>query len=482
MVLRLSRLPHALVGLGRVACGAAVALAGLAAPALAADKPAKPPPPKAYEILRYREDTSALRGKPACERCDWGDRLKALPVGPCAWLDLGGQVRLRYEDFENFGFRADNPADDGWLLSRVRLHANLVVGSHLRFFAEGLYARQDDRLLGRRPIDENYGDLLNLFVDLTGRLGCNDVGLRVGRQELLFDKQRLVGPLDWGNTRRTFDGASAWLKAKTWRLDGFYTRPVVVDVDDLDEMDDAVDFAGLHYTNTACKGTTWALYAYTLRRDAATFQGVTAEEERFTVGGAANGPIDGTSLDYDVEAAYQAGTFGAGDIAAWFATAELGYKPCRVCWEPRVAVGLDYASGDDDGAGGDLGTFNQLFPTGHLWFGWVDLVGRQNVVAGRLTVTAKPTKTLTLRADLHVMARAETTDAAYTAAGAVLRAAGATTEKAIGTEVDVMAKWQASRHVDVEAGWGHLFPGAFIEATGASEDVDFLWLGAALTF
>ncbi len=456
----------------------AAALHAAEAPA----KPAKPPAPKPYEILRFREDYAALRCKPVGQRCDWGDRLKALPLGPCLWLDVGGQVRLRYEHFENFAFRADDPADDGWLLARVRAHANLVWGDHVRLFAEGIWAEQEERTLGPRPIDENHGDLLNLFLDVGGHVGCVDLGLRVGRQELLFDRQRLVGPVDWSNTRRTFEGASAWAKTKTWRVDAFYARPVLVAVDDFDESDDATDFAGLHYANTSCKDSPWALYAYYLERDAATYQGVTAAEERFTVGAAAWGPIGGSRLDYDVEAAVQAGTFGAGDVAAWMLSAELGWKPCNVCWEPRIALGFDVASGDDDGPGGDLGTFHQLFPTGHLWFGWADLVGRQNVLAGRLTVTAKPAKKLTLRADLHVMERLEASDDAYNAAGAVLRAAGGSAATGIATEADLVAKLAVSRHLDLEAGYAHVFAGDFIEATGAAEDVDFLYASLTFTF
>ena len=34
--------------------------------------------------------------------------------------------------------------------------------------------------------------------------GGATVTLRGGRQDLLFGAQRLIGPLDWSNTRRTF--------------------------------------------------------------------------------------------------------------------------------------------------------------------------------------------------------------------------------------------------------------------------------------
>lgn len=472
------------VGLGLAGAGPLRAEGPAPAPAQApVNKPVKKPaPPKAYDVLRYREDWSALRDKPVGARCDLADRLKALRLGGCAWLDLGGQVRLRYESFENFNLQPAPAADDDWLLTRVRLHANLVLGRHLRLFAEGIFADQEERELGPRPVDENDPDLLNLFVEGMTPLACGTAGLRVGRQELLFDRQRLVGPLDWGNTRRTFEGVLAWWKDARWRVDAFYVQPVLVDADDLDEADDATDFAGVHATLTPRKGVTCAAFAYYLRRDAATYLGVTDEEQRFTLGVYAAGPIPRTALDYDLEAAYQAGTFGDGDISAWMVSAELGWKPCVRCFEPRLALGFDYASGDDDGPGGDLGTFQQLFPTGHLWFGWVDLIGRQNVLAGRVTATLKPLPKLTLRADYHVIARAEEADAAYNAAGGVLRAPLGSDATDVLREVDLVLTWQASRSLVVEGGGGRAFAGDFLEATGASEDVDFLYLSTTFTF
>jgi hypothetical protein len=56
---------------------------------------------------------------------------------------------------------------------------------------------------------------------------------------------------------------------------------------------------------------------------------------------------------------------------------------------PTVWLYYDYASGSQNvfpsavpiGGAGPQGphTFNQLFPFGHYYFGWLDLVGRQNI-------------------------------------------------------------------------------------------------------
>lgn len=461
------------------ACGLSAALVG-AAPA-AADGPAAAPakPPK-YENLRFQEDWNAFCATRDAEPRDVSDRMKGLVLDGRGhvWVDVGGQVRVRYEAWSDQGFGAV-PGDDGWGLLRARTHVDLHLGCHVRLFAEGIYADADGRDAGPRPVDENHGDLLNLFVEGRGRVNGLDVGGWVGRHELLFGKQRLVGPVDWTNVRRTFEGGGVWAKGCHWRLDAFVVNPVLVEADEADEADDDTLFAGVHYRNTATSDRPFELYAYWLDRDPATWQKVVDEESRLTVGGSCTGPICGTCLDYDAEAALQVGEFGDRDVFAWMATAELGWKPGG-CWQPRLALGADYASGDDDGAGGDLGTFNQLFPTGHLWFGWADLIGRQNLIAARFTATAKPTEKLTLRFDAHQFWRASTDDAVYNAGGGVLRAGG--DARAVATEFDLQAKLAVDRHLELEVGGAFVLAGDVIEETGPDEDVLFLYAQATFTF
>jgi len=459
---------------------AADSAAPAAAPSPAARKPAAKKPPEKYDLLRFREDWSPLLD--TCDRCDFSDRLKAMSLGSCVWLNVGGQARLRWESFENQNFGAIADADDDWLLMRFRLHADLHVGDHVRAYVEGIYADQDEREAGPRAVDENHGDLLDAFVDVTGCVGGLDAGLRVGRYELNYGKQRVVGALDWANTRRSYEGALGWLKDATWRLDAFVNRPVIVSIDEFDEPDDDALFAGAYYTNTSCKTTPWDVYALYLHRDEARWLGVADVEDRVTLGARANGPFDGTRFDWDAEAAYQFGTFGSDSISAAFATVELGWNPCGVCLDPRLALGADWASGDGDGAGGTLGTYNQLFPTGHMWLGYVDVIGRQNVVAGRVTATGKPFDCVTLRLDVHGFWRASEDDGVYNAAGALLRGASGSSERFIGTEVDATVKWTPNRHWDVELGYGHFSAGDFIEDTGAHDDVDFVWLSTTFTF
>ena len=467
--------------LGGVLAGAGAAPAFAAGPvAPPAAAPKAPAPPK-YDNLRFREDWSSLRATPWRERCDLSDRLKAIDMmcPPDVWVNVGGQLRARYETWDNQGFGTIAGQDDWWLL-RARLHVDLHVGRHVRVFAEGIWAEADGRDAGPRPVDENHGDFLNLFAEGRGAIVGLEVGGWVGRHELLFTKQRLVGPLDWANTRRTFDGVGGWLKGRDWRLDAFWVRPVIVEADEGDESDERTELAGVHLLRNVAKDRTCEAYAYYLHRDTGTWFKTGREESRLTLGVASAGPIGCSRFDYDTELAYQAGDWGAEAISAGMATLEVGWKP-GWRWQPRFAVGADYASGGH-GPNDTLSTFNQLFPTGHLWFGWADLIGRQNLVAARFTATAKPIEKLTLRADVHQFWRASVDDAVYNAGGGVLRAAGFGSDREVATELDLQVKLALDRHVELEVGWSHVFAGAYIRQSGPSDDVDFGWAQVVFTF
>src|SRR4029453_3992965 len=243
----------------------------------------------------------------------------------------------------------------------------------------------------------------------------------------------LVGPLDWSNTRRTFQGGRAMLSfSKTHSLDLFWVQPVIVEKEEPNVGDGNTSFAGVYDTLALPTvfgkeaGTKLDLYGFALNRtDAAFFAEGVADEDRYTVGARLYG--NPKPFDFDVEADYQFGKFGSGDISAWCLATGGGYTPPQKPLAPRLFVGYDMASGDDDPGDGDLGTFNQLFPTVHVYFGYIDVIGRQNIIDFHpgaeftLLQDSHYVKRLALRAEHHVFWRESDVDAVYNAPGAVVR-------------------------------------------------------------
>ena len=70
----------------------------------------------------------------------------------------------------------------------------------------------------------------------------------------------MVSPLDWANTRRTFDGTKLMWVGQDWNIDAFYTRPVIVDPHNFDSPDDEQEFFGTYATYKAIKDHTIDLY------------------------------------------------------------------------------------------------------------------------------------------------------------------------------------------------------------------------------
>ncbi|MEM9415079.1 MAG: alginate export family protein [Planctomycetota bacterium] len=434
---------------------------------------------------RHVEDWSSF--DPAAEDAGWLydtlDDLKHIDLTDDAnvWLSIGGSARLRYEHFENFGFGPAN--DDGFLLTRVRLHGDLHIGENFRVFVEGKSAFSTDRNLPgmQRTLDNDELALQQAFADFTFDWGDDGtVTLRAGRQQLLFGKQRLVSPLVWSNTMRAWDGVSAIVNTGGWTYHAFWTQFAPVRKYDSNRSDRHTQFFGLYASGLFCEdcGMKADFYFLGLDQDdpTNTYNGTTGAERRYTVGARLFGKINDTGWDYDVEAAYQFGDVGSADINAWMFAGELGYA-YGDDWKTRVFVGFDYASGDDTPGDGDVETFNQLFPLGHAYLGYIDVVGRQNIMDFSVGVSAKPMDKLTVRAALHVFWRASDNDALYNAGGGVVRGGGLAGSSYVGTELDLTAKYKIDGHTTLLVGYSHFFAGDFVEdaTPAADDDVDYFY-------
>jgi len=182
-----------------------------------------------------------------------------------------------------------------------------------------------------------------------------------------------------------------------------------------------------------------------------------------------------------VEGAAQFGTVGRGDIAASMFTTVLGYSLPVARLSPRVYVEFDYASGDDR-PGGDVGTFNQLFPNAHSFLGYMDYIGRQNVISPNAGISISPIKDLTLSLQQYWFWRASDRDAVYNKSSGVLRAAGTNRDRYFGAETDVYGIYNFTRHLLGYTGYSHFFTGEFLNKTGKHKDSDFYYAALQYTF
>jgi len=443
-----------------------------------------------YQVLRYNEDWSLLATDDPNRPKDFFNPVKYIKLNDSGsvWMSFGGQYRVRVEGWDSFNFGAPGPVKDQntFVLNRLLVHADIHLGEHFRGFIEGKSAfctRRD--LLGQcRTLDTDELALQNGFVDVILPLSDDtDLTLRGGRQELLFGKQRLVSPLNWANTRRTFDGISAILKGRKWAATGFLTRPVNVVKYKQNDQDEDRTFYGLYATRkvTRMKGGV-DVYWMGLNRTRAAFNGTMGHENRQTLGGRLWGKIGGTGFDYDAEGAYQFGTLGRAAINAFMLGTELGYTFRETHGKPRFFVGYDYATGDHNPGDTSVETFNQLFPLGHAYLGFIDSVARQNISSPNAGASWKPVDKLTTKIKYLVFWRADDDDALYNAGGGVVRPGIAGSSHNIGSEMDLTVSYKFDRHALLVGGYNHFFPDDFIQETGPAKAIDFFYMTFQYTF
>lgn len=385
------------------------------------------------------------------------------------WVSFGGHVRYRGEFWNNLGFNDAN--DDSFHLGRATFHADFHLGSKFRVFTELKTANSTDRDLpgGRRTLDVDTFALQQAFVDYS--IGKSRI--RLGRQALSFGKQRLVSPLPWGNTLRTWEGARYDYLGDVWQTTAFATRFVPVQQYDRNRSDKNQKFSGL-YTKGKISNWNTDFYVYSLSDR--------TDQEIYTWG--TNLTRKSESWDFNLEVALQTGTDSQNrDISSSMLGSELGFKIDNDILK-RVSFGLDYGSGDDDLTDNDNKTFNQLFPLGHAYLGFADHIGRLNVIAANIATTLKISPKVSTKVVLHTFYKAEKEDAIYNAGGGILRAAPGNDDGSshIANELDIVVTYKYDRHIKLNFGLSYLQAQDAIDETANNENVTFSYISANYMF
>ncbi len=429
------------------------------------DGPSKyPSPPFALSGTSFFDYDYRYLDNPKNTDFDYTDCLKRIRLCDDWLFSTGGQIFDRYanEQKSRLGLR-----DNNYDLFRVRTYGDLWYQDKFRLYGEFISASTYWQNLGPLPIDQNPADVQNLFIDMK-LLDIDDYALygRVGRQEILLGSQRLVSTLDWANTRRTFDGARLLRTGEKWDFDLFWLQPVIPNPQGWSSVDNNQNFAGAWTTYRPKKGTSLDLYYLMLDNTNHTVQsGLTRAPYTVHTFGSRYAGNEGGFL-WDFEGALQGGERGSKDIIAGMGTAGLGYNFADTIFNPTLWIYYDYAGGTHNTNGGTSSTFNQLFPFGHYYFGWIDQVGRQNINDLNTNITLYPTNYINLQLQYHHFWLDSATDALYNAAGnAIRRSASGAAGTDVGDEFDMLVNFHLDKHSDLLFGYSKLFGGSFMQRT-----------------
>ncbi len=425
-----------------------------------------------------------------------------------AW-DFGGLARIRYEVKDGAGiqgvpgsldFRAENADNhNAFFIERFQVRgAYKADWWSVHAEARSSIAQGDERFASTVPTpNKGQGpesdpiDLHQAFFTV-GNPKEFPVSLKVGRQELAYADEHFLGAFFWNNIGRVFDAAKATWQSEWFAADFFSGRPVIPLDDSFNVSNDYETLSG--FWATSAKVPHHALDFFFLSRNvngdspSAVNQPevpLPSPRDIYSIGARLKSkPGDFGSWDYTVDAVGQFGNFrdlraGAPssriEHQAYAFIVNFGYTFADCPATPRLAIEYSHGSGDSDPTDDFHGTFDNLYPTNHKFYGYADFASLQNLHDIRPMLTLKPTARLSVALEGHLFWLADTHDSFYNVGGGPRGGIGTTAgngyginpsyDSSLGAEIDVIAGYALTRYAQLEAGYSRFFTGSYIDSS-----------------
>ncbi len=414
---------------------------------------------QSFKLLRYDENYEFLKDS----NRNFYERLKFIPLNQekDVYMSIGGEARYEYVDFNNEDWGRFNIGHNNFLLQRYDLHADVHLGKRFRIFAQLRSALEDGRTNGARGIDEDQLNVQNLFVDVNlWQQKDKKITVRAGRQELDYGSGRLISVREGPNARLYFTGGKLMYTSSRVSIDAFAMMADTVHTGVFDnKMSKQLNLWGAYSKIIFPKAGNLDLYYLGFRRDESVFEEGIAPERRHTIGSRLW--KYGGGFIYNLEAAYQFGTFGSGNINAWTGSVDIGYMFENVKFKPTINLRNDYISGDKNQGNGELQTFNPLYPKGG-YFGFSPQVGPVNLIDIHPYATMDLLSNLKMQVDVVLNWRFSTDDGVYRPSGILNLRGSDSDERYIGTAYLANFTYSINKYISVVSGIQYFKTGAFI--------------------
>lgn len=401
--------------------------------------------------------------------------LLALFVTPVfSQFTLSGEIRPRAEIRHGYRTLADTSSKTAFFVSqRSRLNFDY---KHEKFQVG--FSLQDVRVWGD---EEQLRDVSSAAVhEAWGEVFFTDwLALKSGRQELIYDDQRLLGNVDWVQQARSHDAAVLKFSKSGWQahLGAAYNN-------------ESEKIFGTPYTLANYRTLTYLWVNKTFKEKfTASIMAITdgfhstdsAQDlhYRLTAGphlAFKSGDFNATGTFY-----YQAGKdiFGTNISAYMFAVGAF-YK----AGDFTFGVGLDYLSGTDalDTENDKARTFNTLYATNHKFYGYMDYflnVPAHTAGGGLGDIYAKLKYSFSdktaLALDYHYFMLSNNVIDISMLTEAI--------DKGLGSEIDLVFNYNIHKMVNLKAGYSMLLATTSMEALKGGDKSAFQdWGWVMLTF
>ena len=430
-------------------------------------------------VERYPEDWSKL-SEPEQRTGHWTERFKYIPLNEdgSIFLSTGLEARTRYEGYQNVDWGSS--PDDDYVWHRLMPYADLHVGK-VRFFAQPILSAISGADRPKRPVDTTGIDMLQAFAEVEIDV-APDTSLRVsaGRKLISLGAGRFIDTRYGPGVPQAFDGAEAVLTGGTRQVTAMYLHPIDTmpgDFDDRRSRNKAV--WGVYATQWlgGKRSTGLDLFYLGLRDRNAVFDQGAGRQVVHTFGTRLFG--DTGAWFWNVEGAFQRGTFNDQRVATWGVGGEVGHRFVHTALQPVIGLTTDIVSGDGDPDDRKLGTLNPLFPRGK-YFGALTPIGPRNLIHVRPTGTIHPRKDMAVALSGVAYWRQSTSDGIYAIPGLLVRSGRNSDARFIGKQIELVAAWQATPELNLSASLSAFDPGPFIRDTGPARIIRMA--GAMATF
>lgn len=399
--------------------------------------------------------------------------FSAISSSPKDSIQFGGSLRFRSETL--YHFNAFTPTrsgvnNDSFVLMRLRPRVTIQPEESFRVFVEPqisrTFAQEESTVANGNNIDDF--DLHQGYVDFF--LPGDWASFRLGRQELSYGDERLLGAFGWSNVGRSHDAVKLRGEWDSFWIDSFFSW--------IQRSAGNQYLAGSygHWAPTDKMVYEPFLLFWTDRDGGVGGRPV----ELYTVGDRLVWKSGRWDTDWD--GALQFGRSAGNNVSAFFGHAAGGYTFDTVTAKPRVGLEYNIASGDKTPNGGSVRGFNQLFPTNHDKYGFMDLVGLRNIHNLRGSFSVRPKEQWKIGLDYHAFFLFHPEDGLYQASGAQVRAGAAGASRFAGQEGDVSLQYQWNPHADFLLGYSAFFAGDFLGDTGVKKNAHFLYAQTVVSF
>ncbi len=404
----------------------------------------------AAELRILREEIDRLRQTMARERLTAEDGRFAVQ----------GDTRSRLE-------WGDTDFSSGDADLRQLLRTKIRVTGTPRHDTRVVVEIQDSRLWGSEfnTFDAS-GDQIDFhlaYAELQEMFG-KPLRLRLGRQELAYGSQRLMGRSNWSNTPRAFDAMVLRLGEDNW-VDGVTAK---LEEDGIKDRN-LFGLVGRAELTSGHVAEPYVLLEQDKKAGVDRLLRLTGGA-RFT--GSKTGQT-GHLFGYELESAVQTGEVGADNVFAWMGSATARYH--GPSWtQPELRLGVDVYSGDADATDGDQEAFDNLFASRHAFLGLMDLfkslpgdANNGGLVDMRLVGEMSASETVRVGLHLHNFTLLEDTIG----------------DKALGQEADAVVTWNYSEVTEYHWGGSIFVPGDGMKLRSGGEDPAFkTWMQLLVRF